>query len=332
MVGVGKAFRHYATLCRWEFLPATAVAILIGVFLGLEDWGYLFDIGHILILIEGLFIFFLLFNVGFMVNCWADWEVDETYKTRLSDAVKDVGRSTVGKMVVLHIVIAVVLAAHISFIITFKPVLFILVLIGTFLGVAYSVEPFRFKSKGALHSVMAFPVFSAPGLFSYFLVNDLALTDIHSQVFLLLVAGVTTAHYALVLLSQSEDHPDDKAMGIVTPAVAWGLRTTVRRALKLNLWGSTVSIGAFVLLFFLVDPDAPPYMLLLLLLLVPLVYSTSYDVYKLERSVSKARNDSMALKAIRKVMKDYTRFHGVPLGGIMLCALILMVERSMGWF
>ena len=325
--------KHYSTLCRWEFLPATTVAILIGVFLGLEDWDYLFDLMHIFVLIEGLIIFFLLFNVGFMVNCWADWEVDEAYKTRLSDAVKDVGRDAVGRLVAIHIIISIIMAIHISFFVTPepRPVLLLLVLVGTFLGVAYSVEPFRFKSKGALHAVMAFPVFSTPGLFSYYLVSERPILDEYSIIFLLLVIGVTVAHYALVLLSQSEDHPDDKAMDITTPAVAWGLKTTVRRALKLNMWGSCVSIGAFALLFYQVDPEMP-IMLLFLALLVPMILSTTFDVYKLNRAVSRARTDKKALSIIRRVMKDYTRFHGVPLGGIMLCSLILMVERSMGWF
>jgi 4-hydroxybenzoate polyprenyltransferase len=178
---------------------------------------------------------------------------------------------------------------------------------------------------------MAFPVFACPGLFSYYLVNELPLLDPYSQIFLLLVVGITVAHYALVLLSQSEDHPDDKAMGITTPAVAWGLKSTVRRALKLNMWGSSVSIGAFVLLFYLVSPETP-YLLILLVLLVPLIYSTTYDVYKLNRSVSSASSEKRALKAIRKVMKAYPRFHAVPLGGIMLCSMILMIERSLGWF
>jgi len=325
--------KHYSTLCRWEFLPATSVGIMIGVFLGLDDWNYLFDLMHILVLLEGLLIFFLLFNVGFMVNCWADWEVDETYKTRLSDAVKDVGRDTVGRMVALHIIVSTLLAAHISFFVTPepKPMLLLLVLLGTFFGVAYSVDPFRFKSKGALHAVMAFPVFSTPGLFSYYLVSDRPIFDTYSQVFLLLVIGITVAHYALVLLSQSEDHPDDKAMGITTPAVAWGLKTTVRRALKLNMWGSCVNIGAFALFFYLVDPEMP-LMMALLVLLVPMVFSTTAEVYKLNKAVSRAGSEKKALRAIRKVMKDYPRFHAVPLGGIMLCSLILLVERSMGWF
>jgi 4-hydroxybenzoate polyprenyltransferase len=322
--------KRYATISRWEFLPATGVAILIGVFLGASNWTYLTDPWHLLIVIEGLITFFLLFNVGFMINCWADWKVDEIYKKKLSDTVKGFGRDTVRNLVIVHVALALLIAIHISLFLTWKPVLLFLVLVGAFLGIAYSVEPFRFKSKGPFHSVMAFPVFAAPGLFSYFLVNDLPLNDIHSGVFLLLVVGITSAHYALVLLSQSEDFPDDKAMGIRTPAVAWGIRRTVDRAFRLNMWGTTTSVLAFVLLFYFFSP-ARPFLFLFLPLLMGLTYFTTYQVYKLDKAVIAAPSDKAALKVIRKVMKDYPKFHAIPLGAIMLCSFILLLARSMGW-
>jgi 4-hydroxybenzoate polyprenyltransferase len=325
-----SVLKRYATISRWEFLPATAVAILIGVFLGTNNWTYLFVPMHILVILEGLVVFFLLFNVGFMINCWADWKVDEIYKKKLAASVKGFGRDTVRNLVIVHVALALVITIHISLIMTWKPVLFFLVLLGTFLGVAYSIEPFRFKSKGVFHSVMAFPVFSAPGLFSYYLVNDMPFSDLYSQVFLVLVIGITVAHYGLVLLSQSEDYPDDKKMKIRTPAVAWGIRRTVNRAFKLNMWGTSASVTAFVLLFYLASP-ARPYLLALLPLLMAMTYFTTYKVYKLDKAVSEAPSDKEALKVLRKVMKDYPMFHAIPLGAIMLCSLVLMVARSLGW-
>ena len=325
-----SVLKRYATISRWEFLPATAVAILIGVFLGTSNWTYLFDLTHILVILEGLVVFFLLFNVGFMINCWADWEVDEIYKKKLAASVKGFGRDTVRNLVILHVSLALLISIHISLIMTWKPVLLFLVILGTFLGVAYSIEPFRFKSKGVFHSVMAFPVFAAPGLFSYYLVNDRPFSDLYSQVFLVLVFGVTVAHYGLVLLSQSEDYPDDKKMKIKTPAVAWGIRRTVNRALKLNIWGTSASVTAFVLLFYMTSPSAP-YLLTLLPLLMAMTYLTTYKVYRLDKAISVAPSDKEALKVLRKVMKDYPKFHAIPLGAIMLCSLVLMIVRSMGW-
>ena len=149
-MSVIKAMRLYITLSRWEFLPAVLVGIMVGIFFGSESVQHLFSKDFIPYLIEGILIFLLLFNMGFMINCWADWETDKHYKTTLYRAVKKMGRSTLGLLVVLHIAIPILLAIHITLAID-KIEIIVMVLIGTFLGVTYSVEPFRFKRRGILH-------------------------------------------------------------------------------------------------------------------------------------------------------------------------------------
>jgi 4-hydroxybenzoate polyprenyltransferase len=323
-MSLSSALKNYATLSRFEFLPAISVAILIGIFLGAPPWGDAWGLSMIMVVIEGLVIFFLLFNTGFIVNCWADWESDEKYKTHLSNAVQTMGRKTVGWIVVAHVVIAILITIHLSMIFTFKPVLLFLVLIGVFLGVGYSVEPFRFKSRGVWHSVMAFPVFAAPGLFSYFLVTDIAFNDLYTQMFLVLVIGITCAHYALVLISQSEDYPEDKEANINTPAVTWGLKKTLRNAVSLNIFGSVLSIMAITIMLYLVEPLA--------VIGVPLlaggILSTTWAIGKLSGNVKKARGLKGRLKAIRAVMHNYPKWHAAPLGVIMLFSLILLILRS----
>ena len=90
---IRDAFKLYITVSRWEFLPAVLIGILIGIFIGAESIYYLISYDVLLVLIEGIIIFILLFNVGFMVNCWADWKVDKLYKTKLYHAVMDMGRN-----------------------------------------------------------------------------------------------------------------------------------------------------------------------------------------------------------------------------------------------
>lgn len=214
-MSVKSALHLYMTVSRWEFLPAVSVGVLIGIFLGAESIQYLFSSEFVLYLAEGILIFLLLFNVGFMVNCWADWKIDELYKTKLYLAVMRMGRSKLGIMVTIHIAVAILLASHLTMAIG-RPEIIILVWIGTFLGVAYSVEPFRFKRRGALHSIIALPIFFIPGVYSYFLVSDLPIDAPYTYMFLLLAAGITIGHYALILVSQAEDYPDDKKMGLYT--------------------------------------------------------------------------------------------------------------------
>ena len=82
-MSIRNALQLYITVSRWEFLPAVLIGVLIGIFIGADSIQNLISYEFIPILIEGIVIFILLFNVGFMVNCWADWKVDELYKTKL---------------------------------------------------------------------------------------------------------------------------------------------------------------------------------------------------------------------------------------------------------
>ena len=203
-MSIKDAIHLYITVSRWEFLPAVFIGIFIGILVGADSLQSLFAFSFLPYLVEGLFIFILLFNVGFMVNCWADWKVDELYKTKLYQAVVGLGRQNLGILVIVHIILAILLALHLSIALN-RIEISILVWIGTFLGVAYSVEPFRFKRRGLLHSLVALPIFFIPGVYSYFLVSSLQITDLYSLSFILLAIGITIGHYALILVSQAED-------------------------------------------------------------------------------------------------------------------------------
>jgi 1,4-dihydroxy-2-naphthoate octaprenyltransferase len=92
-----------------------------------------------------------------MVNCWADWKVDELYKTKLYQSVIKMGRNKLGILVIIHILVSIILAYHITIQLNRIEVSF-LVWIGIFLGVGYSIEPFRFKRRGLLHSLIALQI------------------------------------------------------------------------------------------------------------------------------------------------------------------------------
>jgi 4-hydroxybenzoate polyprenyltransferase len=71
--------------------------------------------------------------------------------------------------------------------------------------------------------------------------------------FLLAAAGITISHYALILISQAEDQPADKKMGLLTPAVKWGLYKTIRISFLLNVIGSILAILALIGIFLLIN-------------------------------------------------------------------------------
>src|SRR5688500_19115238 len=63
---------------------------------------------------EGVFIFFLLFAFGDMINCLADRDLDAVYKPHLSEAVYGLGVGFVTFQVIVSAVLALVLSFYLS--------------------------------------------------------------------------------------------------------------------------------------------------------------------------------------------------------------------------
>ena len=323
---IRDAFKLYITVSRWEFLPAVLIGIFIGIFIGADSINYLFSLEVLLVIIEGIIIFILLFNVGFMVNCWADWKVDELYKTKLYHAVTKMGRNKLGIMVILHIVASIILAYHVTLQIN-RIEISILVWIGIFLGVGYSIEPFRFKRRGLLHSLISLPIFFIPGFYSFLLVNSTPISDLYTLFFILAAIGITIGHYALILVSQAEDTPADKKMGLFTPAVKWGIQKTLHISYLSNLIGSIIIIISFILLFLLVN--------YLLLFLIPIIvigrYFSMKEVYLLDKESPSFQSEEELLQTLRKKMLVYPLWHAYGLSGITISSLSILIVKTIGW-
>src|SRR5262245_55618390 len=63
---------------------------------------------------EGIFVFFLLFAFGDMINCLADRDLDAVYKPHLSEAVYGLGVGFVKFQVIAAALLALGLTAHLS--------------------------------------------------------------------------------------------------------------------------------------------------------------------------------------------------------------------------
>jgi 4-hydroxybenzoate polyprenyltransferase len=325
-MSIRDAFKLYITVSRWEFLPAVLIGIIIGIFIGADSINYLLSFKIIFILLEGIAIFILLFNVGFMVNCWADWKVDELYKTKLYHAVIEMGRNKLGILVILHILVSIILAYHVT-LQTERIEISFLVWIGIFLGVGYSIEPFRFKKRGLLHSLIALPIFFIPGIYSYLLVNTSSIVDLYTILFILAAIGITIGHYALILVSQAEDTPADKKMGLLTPAVKWGIQKTLHISYLSNLIGSIIITTSLFLLLLLVN--------YWLLFLVPIIiigrYLSMKEVYLLDKESSLFLSEEELLIKLREKMMVYPLWHAYGLSGITISSLSILFVKTMGW-
>ena len=325
-MSIKNMFKLYITVSRWEFLPAVLIGILIGIFIGADSIQNLISYEFTPILIEGILIFILLFNVGFMVNCWADWKVDELYKTKLYHSVIKMGRNKLGILVILHIIISIILAYHITVQLA-RIEVSLLVWIGIFLGVGYSIEPFRFKRRGLLHSLIALPIFFIPGIYSYLLVNSLSITAPYTIIFISAAIGITLGHYSLILISQAEDTPADKKMNLITPAVKWGLKKTLKISYKTNFIGSVVIIISLMIMFLTIN--------YWLLLLIPIIiigrYYSMIEVYKLYKNTINLSSEDDILSKIREKMDVYPMWHAYGLSGVTISSLCILIVKTMNW-
>jgi len=325
-MSIKDMFKLYITVSRWEFLPAVLIGIFIGVFIGADSIQSLISYEFTPILIEGVLIFILLFNVGFMVNCWADWKVDELYKTKLYQSVIKMGRNKLGILVIIHILVSIILAYHITIQLNRIEVSF-LVWIGIFLGVGYSIEPFRFKRRGLLHSLIALPIFFIPGVYSYLLVNSLSITANYTIIFIIAAIGITIGHYALILISQAEDTPADKKMNLITPAVKWGLKKTLKISYMSNFVGSVIITISLMIMFLTIN--------YWLLILTPIIiigrYFSMIEVYKLYKKSYILSSEDDILSEIRKKMVVYPTWHAYGLSGVTISSLCILIVKTMDW-
>lgn len=193
---------------------------------------------------EGIFIFFLLFAFGDMINCLADRDLDAVYKPHLSEAVYGLGVRFVTFQVAATAALALALSAHLSWL-TGRWPLFALVATGLALGAAYSVPPVRLKGRGFAQLVCLWLIiFVGPMLFVGLLVDAYP-----PPALLILAASYGTLQMGVILINTAEDYPEDLAAGVRTTVVATGLRAGVSLALALAAAGSVGLLVTLAVLF-----------------------------------------------------------------------------------
>jgi 4-hydroxybenzoate polyprenyltransferase len=225
---------------RVEFRVAEIPILAIPVLLLIEDAAPLKTFAFW----EGVFIFFLLFAFGDMVNCLADRDLDAVYKPHLSEAVYGLGVRFVTFQVLATAALALALSAHLSWLLG-RWLLCALVAVGLALGAAYSVPPVRLKGRGFAQLVCLWLIiFVGPMLFVALLVDAYP-----PPVLLVLAAAYGTLQMGVILINTAEDYPEDLAAGIRTTVVATGLRAGVTLALWLTAAGSVGLLATLAVLF-----------------------------------------------------------------------------------
>ena len=207
---------------RVEFRIAEIPIFAIPVLLLLPDATPLRTVGFW----EGLFLFFLLFAYGDVVNCLADRDLDARYKRHLHEAVYGLGVRFVTVQAWVMAALALVVAAHLGWL-TDRWLLVPLVAAGLLLGYAYSVAPLRLKSRGPWNFACVWAVvFVGPMLLAAFVVADRpsALVVATAGAFGFIQEGI-------IGVNSAEDYVEDRESGVRTLAVALGLHRAVSVAL-----------------------------------------------------------------------------------------------------
>ena len=208
---------------RIEFRIAEIPIVAIPLLILLRDTSLL----KTFYLWEGVFIFFLLFAFGDMINCLADRDLDAVYKPHLSEAVYGLGVRFVTFQVVATALFALGLSIHLSWVLD-RWTLAVLVAMGLLLGAAYSVKPVQLKGRGLVQLVCLWLIiFVGPMLFVAYLVN----ADLSVSV-LAFAAAYGALQMGIILVNTAEDYPEDLEARITTSVVALGLH----RGIELAFW------------------------------------------------------------------------------------------------
>lgn len=200
-------------LRRPEFLIAEAPTLLMPLLLMTGDLAVL---GRPVIW-EGLLALYLLFNIGDLINCLADRDLDAVYKPQLSRAVYALGVNGLIREILLWSGVGLLLSLYVAWQLQ-RWSLVPLWLLGLGLAAQYSLPPWRMKSAGYWHFAGWWGIlFAGPMLFSTLLAAPLPRWE--AAIFAL---SFGLMQCTILLVNSAEDYPEDLETGMRTVIVAMG--------------------------------------------------------------------------------------------------------------
>ncbi len=200
-------------------------------------------------LVLGLVAFLLLFLSGFTINAYTDRKLDsgyDSFKKNISSSVGVLGAKRLLHITIAQVVIAVILSGIVAYRMA-EPMLFVLVLVGVFFGIGYSIKPLNFKERGSIWHAVALgtSIFFIPLLFLYWI----AAGELTLFVFIMGV-GFSLVHYAMEYGNQANDYLEDRAANVMTPPVRLGISQSLKIATYMFVIGAIIVGYSFAYLIF----------------------------------------------------------------------------------
>jgi 4-hydroxybenzoate polyprenyltransferase len=228
---------------RYEFAAGGLFFLFVVSALASRSWSEMWKNREVIAC--GSAVWFLSHMIGSQVNCLADLDLDRTYKKHLAQAVDLLGSRAIWLFLASESVLAFGLTIYMAGV-TGRKALPALWIVGFVFTLAYSMEPVRFKRRGAMNPLtLLLVLYALPVTFGYF-----ALVRVGDPATVVLLVGVGAQMASLILMNEVEDVPEDTGYGIRTPCVQYGALSVVRFALVLfvaggglALAGGTVLIG-----------------------------------------------------------------------------------------
>jgi 4-hydroxybenzoate polyprenyltransferase len=311
---IGRYLLFMLRIRRVEFRIAEIPILVIPVLLLIRDASVL----NTFAFWEGVFIFFLLFAFGDMINCLADRDLDAVYKPHLSEAVYGLGVPFVTFQVIATAVFALVLSVHLSYILN-RPLIAVLVFAGLILGAAYSVKPIQLKGRGLFQLFCLWTIiFVGPMLFVGLLLSATVSSEI-----IVFAAAFGTLQMGIILVNTAEDYPEDKAANIKTTIVALGLQRGIKLAFALVVAGA---IGVLITLSFLFGQrNIGIFGTLCILPAIAACLYVTKSVWNLKRSITR----SELAESIQIVKRDAKK---VPIWITITAWSVLIATYSLFYF
>lgn len=238
---LARTLNNWLTIRRKEFFVAELPIFLIALLLSITSWN---DFASPT-LYMGLIAIILLFNCGDMINCYADYEQDSVFKSHLSNAVFELGKRNVLLQIIISASLALLLTIAVA-LMTHNYYLIPLTVGGTFLGLEYSIKPFKFKSRGFMQLICLWGII----FFGPMLYTSIITSGFPSLPQLLIFTFFGLHQMGIILLNTAEDYTEDKLNGLRTIVITLGLHRAMNFALVLVIIsGLALQVGMTWLIF-----------------------------------------------------------------------------------